>query len=658
MHQDFTAQSNDTNARMIVIGNLFFIAIIGYALLIKAIFPGMRIGATFLCAFLGLLASAYVFVILCGFYALAAYALMYGGLALLPIMSVYMLWKRRDLLRQFFSAPAFTVYIVLSLAMIFQLRNATPWEFDSYSFWARAAKELYTTNHFYINSSVNMPHADYHPIFASLQYAITRSFGWKESYLFYVPTACLFIPICALTDGFTRRPRVMALVLTGLFLLLYNVTSITYAIAYLGSDGALGVLFGALAVLWFTRKDDSTGEMVPVTFGLLVLPALKLYSGMLFALVLWFPIFLHFLRARKQASGTTPKKAKWLLHPMIMLVLILFMQISWNGYYQYSSAVAFEQTKMDQAAYLSGEEEAGKADVPFQISMLWQGNPRNAAMNQISAEAVSKAISLTKEGLYTLLREPLPGLPVSFLGLLLLFGIISVAFLTYLPLELKEYYRKTLGVLIVGSVVYTVGVFATYLVQPATSTSLLRYVGVCSNAISLAILYFAVRATSQREHGSIALLCAISAGIVLSCNPSYIYKTYIFQSAMAYDGAVYAQQIIDTRLETALEQTSIQKRILLIDCTYTDHFVDGVVNSYHYLLLPRRVQVVVFDPNEEASTVSQSWLAEACVNNRIDTVMVVGDSGNSTVKALVNILGVEPYSTNLWVMDDVNRLLR
>ena len=635
-------------------GMLFFAVVLGYALLISALVPTIRAGVALLCALLGLLAAAYGLVILCGFYAVAAYGLMYGGLAALVGAAGYLLLARRRALVAFFASPAVTVYLVLAIAAVYVLRNATPWEFDSYSFWARAPKELYTFDRFYISAAVDMPHADYNPIFAALQYALARAFGWAERYLFYVPMGCLIVCICALADGFKRHARLLSFVLVGLFLMLYCATSITYAIAYLGTDGPLGVLFGTLAVLWFTREGDTPGALLPHLLGLLVLPALKLYAGVLFAIVLWVPLALHFIRGRGQGQPTQPGGRRWAVYPAIGLALILCMHGSWSAFYHYQTALADARRQAEQTAYAAGEDTAAAAaatHVDFTPSMLWQGNPRNASLGTVSATDVQTAVSLTKQSLYTLMRDPLPGVPVSFLGLMLLYLAMGTVCAAYMRPASKRAFLRVMALLGCGSLVYAAGTFAAYLVQPATATSVLRYLGVCANAIALALLYFAAEAVARQTQGAVATLCAVAAALVLSGNPAYLYQTYIFQSAMAYDGAVYAQSMIDTRLQPALAGVDSSQRILLIDGAYDNVFTSGVVNAYQYLLLPRRAQVLLLSPGEDSQTVSAQWLADQCRLGRIDQIVLLGEPANENISKVANLLGQSPTGTGAWVVD-------
>ena len=90
-------------------GTIFFAVILGYALLTSALMPTIKAGASLLCALLGLLAAAYGLVIICGFYAAAAYGLMFGGLIALVGTAGYLLVARRKTLVAFFTSPSVTV---------------------------------------------------------------------------------------------------------------------------------------------------------------------------------------------------------------------------------------------------------------------------------------------------------------------------------------------------------------------------------------------------------------------------------------------------------------------------------------------------------------------------------------------------------------------
>ena len=72
-------------------------------------------------------------------------------------------------------------------------------------YWARAVRELYVFDRFYIHGDATMFHMDYIPLLASLQYCVMRVFGWKDTYLLYVTFACIAASAAAMVDVSSRR---------------------------------------------------------------------------------------------------------------------------------------------------------------------------------------------------------------------------------------------------------------------------------------------------------------------------------------------------------------------------------------------------------------------------------------------------------------------
>ena len=81
------------------------------------------------------------------------------------------------------------------------------------------------------------------------------------------------------------------------------------------------------------------------------------------------------------------------------------------------------------------------------MAMLWQGNPRNASLGKVSAADVQTAVALAKQSLYTLMRDPLPGLPVSFLGLLLLYLALGTVCAAYMQPAGRRTFLRVMALL-------------------------------------------------------------------------------------------------------------------------------------------------------------------------------------------------------------------
>lgn len=92
------------------------------------------------------------------------------------------------------------VYVVCIFGFITVLADGALKVHDAYSFWARAARELYLFDKGYFNADTNIAHWDYNPIFATLQYAITKVFGWNTKYLFFVIIGGFVTSMCAIMD--------------------------------------------------------------------------------------------------------------------------------------------------------------------------------------------------------------------------------------------------------------------------------------------------------------------------------------------------------------------------------------------------------------------------------------------------------------------------
>ena len=262
-------------------GSLFFLCVIGYALVIMLLLPKIKAGAALLCSICGMLFVSFWGVIMAEWMIPVAYLVIYGGLACFLAGAAAAGMKKCSLHTRLLS-PGLLFFVLAAAAAVVSGREMLIQDHDALSYWARAVKELFTFDRFYIHADSNMFHMDYIPLMASLQYSVVRVFGWQDGYLSYIPAACVAASIAALTDQ-VKCKRWFAVILS--FVLYYSYRVFGFSLGGLRADGPMLIVFTSGLLTLLMREEDTPSAFVPALFVCAVLTGFKIYSGLMYAAV-------------------------------------------------------------------------------------------------------------------------------------------------------------------------------------------------------------------------------------------------------------------------------------------------------------------------------------------------------------------------------------
>ena len=624
-------------------GVLFFLSLMGYAFWLMLILPKLKAGGALLAALCNMLFVAYWGVIILEWMVPIAYILMFGGL---PgcLFGVFALCTNRFRFRTRVLTLPMLFYLLMGCCFAILLRNQSIDGHDAYSFWARAAKELFTFDISYFNANSNISHSDYNPIFAALQYAVVRVFGWQDASLFYIPAACFITSVCAVCD-FLRR-KTAALLFVCFALLLYPVFRFSYYT--LTVDGPLSMLFFAgLFCLLPWEKEEGSG-LFPALCVSAVLPAIKLYSGLLFALVL---LAVLFLRARKKTMPSADN-APSLRYGVIACVLVLLMQFSWSGYYHYQNRISAYEASVASIAYQQAEIPANLQPPTFRLNNLFSGNPRTQRLlSSVSEENLNAVFMLIRETGNMYLHSTLPAALV-FALLLLLTACLAKG---------QERRQCTLALiaLAAAALLYTGGLFAGYFVQAEIAGGALNYLPTVSLPFVLTTIFFALRSAfcpqSRFRHIVRILLplCAVWGIFILI--PSTQPTSPGAEEALPLGTQAYTQEFFADELQELLTQQDENARAVLMDCTWDASEIkskSGITHAYQYYALPIRLDVYQFEyGNYDAlDGITFEFLSNAAIAHRADMLILRLDD-DLYLDAFQTALDLETDSYPPWVFD-------
>lgn len=177
----------------------YFASLLGWALVWMALARPLKLGQALLCAVCGMLLTAYLGVIVLPLRQVTVYFLMAGGLAALAAGLVLLLLDKRQL-RQRVLRPSLLIWLLLCTGCLLALKDVLITDHDSYSYWMRIVRELYTDGRFPIHMDTNMSHTDYFPMLAALQYCVVQVFGWQDAGLLLVIVSAILAACMAMGD--------------------------------------------------------------------------------------------------------------------------------------------------------------------------------------------------------------------------------------------------------------------------------------------------------------------------------------------------------------------------------------------------------------------------------------------------------------------------
>ena len=357
-------------------GALFFVSLLDYALVLMSIYPKLKAGHALLGACAGMLFVSFYGVIALQLMLPTAYLLMIGGLLCFIGAAITAMMNKRGL-RSHILSPGMLIYVLGSIAFaLLSTHLRVSADHDALSYWARIVKELFTYDRFPIHANTTMYHSDYIPLFASLQYCIVKVFGWQDPYLSYVTFACMLVSACAIADHV--RSRFWGLAAGGMSLYAIRLFGATYfTFGNIRADAPMVMLFTAAALCLIADDDEPIDSWLPALLVASILVGTKIYSGLMFAIVLAGIMLCKTIQGRKTLSKSGTRKRLWI--SLAAFALVLLMQLCWSGLYNYHSALASYES--NQAAALMQGLPFGAERPAFTLRYLFSGNPRTSELS-------------------------------------------------------------------------------------------------------------------------------------------------------------------------------------------------------------------------------------------------------------------------------------
>jgi len=590
-------------------GVLFFVAVLGYAMLAMLAMPKMKAGHALLCAVSGMLFVAYYGVIIAGWMIPVAYALMYGGLAGFALGVVGAAVNLRGLRRRLFS-PGMLVFVLLSLFVIYEAQFILIQDHDSMSYWARAVKELYTFDRFYIHADATMFHMDYIPLLAALQYCVVRVFSWQDAYPTFVTAVCVVSSVAALAERFKKHW--VAVIMSVLFVYAYR--SFSFGLHDMRADGPMLMVFTAGLISLLSREDNSWTSLLPSIAVCAVLVGFKIYSGLMFAVVILLGLLVEWRGAAKRKVSCR----NLVIVTIVSAVLILALQMSWSILYNYATAAAEAEKVVLRAEYIG--KTVSESDAAVSVGQLLSGNPRTAELMQsFTPEKLERFLELAGETLHTYAASKLIWTWLFLIPVVVL-GALS-------DREKRAAAVKTVILLVVAAFIYLMGLFGSYFVQAETAGAALTYLSTASAPLMIAALFLTAWMGQYNARSAAAVgLAAMAGGMMLLKSPTVLLPEnekpeYVLEAALAVDFYEY-------EIDGLLTEEDYGKRALLIDSSYQALEVSGnsgKTHGYAYFGLPVRVLepvYYVYGDYTQLENFNGEWLRQEIINRRCELLIV------------------------------------
>ena len=578
-------------------GSLFFLCILGYALLFMLFSPGLTAGGALLCSVCGMLFVSFYGCIMAGLMAPTAYVLLYGGLACLALGLVCALLDKRGLRRRLLS-PGLLFFAVISVIAVLDARGSLIQDHDSLSYWARAVRELFTFERFYIHADATMFHQDYIPLMAALEYCIVRVFGWQDAYLYYVSAACIGASVAAVTDLLPKK----RLAIPFSVLLYCAFCTFGFRLLNLRSDSPMTAVFAAGLITLLARRDDRASAFLPAVCACAVLVGFKIYSGLMFAAVIALALIAECISLRKKPALRTA-----LVMTVVSIVLILCLQFGWSALYNVSKAQAAAGAAAAKAAYLGQEVQTGAAAVG--VGALLSGNPRTAQLLQsLTPEKIQKVLDMA--------RTTMAGYAASSLIWAWPFVLAALALSLLSRSSGRGRAVKMIIFALIAGVIYVLGLFGSYFVQAETSGAANTYLQTATTPLMVVSVFLTMwLAREKRSAPGFAVLCAMAVGMFIIAPPSYLL---ISSEPQQYESfAALANEFRTDVLDGQLAEEDHGKRALLIECSYGATQVkspSGKTHAYAYFTLPLRMTEPLYYTYGDYTQLEEGIDGEALLN--------------------------------------------
>ena len=459
----------------------YFASLLGWALAWMALVRPLRLGQALLCAVCGMLLTAYLGVIVLPLRQVTAYFLMAGGLAALVVGLVLLLLNKRQL-RQRVLRPSLLIWLLLCAGCFLALKDVLITDHDSYSYWMRIVRELYTDGRFPIHMDTNMSHTDYFPMLAALQYCVVQVFGWQDAGLLMVIASAILAACMAMGDLLegTWLPALTGAVLAYLF------SAFGLTVFSTRGDGPMAALLAAGLLCLFFRRDDRPASWLPSLCAAAVLTGMKIYSGLLFALVIGASMLFSIHGVKR--SGQPLWALRWMSWLAVLLPIIV--HFSWSILYHYHSQLAYEQAELAKAAY--GLTPAVSSVSAPSLASLLGGNPRTGElMGSLGSGLWARLQPLVAQFGDSLWHSAYPWL---------LAGVVLVIVLA--AFQPKARRRRTLGALLalaVAALCYTLGLIAGFVVQEEIAVVALNYMNTALTPVLLLFVFLLIRLLAGQD---------------------------------------------------------------------------------------------------------------------------------------------------------------
>lgn len=532
-------------------GALFFFSVLGYALAGMMLLPRLRMGGALLCAYCAMLFVSFYGVIVASWMVPAAYALLYGGLGALALGVAACAANWRGL-RKRALCPELALYAGLCLIFALCARTFLIQDHDSLSFWARAVKELFAFDIFYIRAGSTMFHTDYIPLLASLQYCIVRVFGWQDAYLCYVPIACAAVCAAAVSGLFSKR----WMGLTAGLLTMLGYRAFGFDVLGLRADGPMCLLFAAALVTLYGRRDDDPTAFAPALCASAVLTGFKIYSGLLYAMLVALAMLFQWRGLHK--AGASSRRVGWMA--LCALLLTLTMEVAWSAKYNLCTLRA------------AGEQVT--------LGTLFAGNPRTGKLlHAFTPESIAHFQTLAADT-WNMYRA-------SKLGWMWLAWLPAAGLWFAAPAQKRRRSLGLAGWLLLAALIYVLGLFGSYFVQAETAGAATSYLITATVPLLIGAFFLALWLAESRTPVACAAFI-LGTAFALMLSPPSLPST----EAPQYErGAALANSFYQDEITLLPEDAG--KRAILIESSWEASQIksqSGKTHAYGYFGLPVRVE--------------------------------------------------------------------
>lgn len=270
----------------------------------------------------------------------AASALLYIAAALSALLLLRDEPGERRALLERFCTPATAFFLIASAAFYLILYIKQPWfqQWDEFSFWGIAAKNVFERNELYTlfdSSMLSVSYAPALPLFSCFMQRLSPAFSEWQVMAAYDVMAASALSLLFSRESFKKPLRLLCITLfsaLGLYMFWYSfLGSRLFATAM--ADMQLGIMLGGALLMWFCSDERGASRYFACLLGLALLPMIK-DVGLAFGLVAAVIITADMLISRAYPF----KKHNWLAVAGLFAA-VYFSYAAWNLHYAATHAV-------------------------------------------------------------------------------------------------------------------------------------------------------------------------------------------------------------------------------------------------------------------------------------------------------------------------------